>query len=91
MTSDQKIVEFFKELLSNHPETNYSAIKVLSYEEFAEKYDFEGIKESEPEYFEKTYGTLKEGDMILTIRHDSEDYDLIPNLTKLLNMREIYD
>lgn len=91
MSTDQKVVEFFRDILNQHPENLYSAIKILSYEEFAKQQDFEYMKKEEPEYFKNNYGHLNEGDMILTIKYDSEDTDFIFELAKLLNMKSMYD
>ena len=91
MTTEKKVVEFFQDILKQQPENQYSAIKILSYEEFAKQQDFDYMKKEEPEYFEKYYGHLGENDAILTIKYDSDDPDFVFELAKLLNMKAIYD
>lgn len=91
MTTEKKVVEFFQDILNQHPENQYSAIKIMSYEEFAKQQDFEYLKREEPEYFKNNYGNLNDGDMVLTIKYDSEDTDFIFELAKLLNMKSMYD
>ena len=91
MTTEKKVVDFFQDILNQHPEHRYSAIKILSYEQFAKEYDFEYMKREESEYFDNKYGHLNEDDMILTIKYDSDDPDFVFELAKLLNMKAIYD
>ena len=88
ITTDTKIIDFFKTLLG---ENNDSFIKIIKFKDFAEEHYLNELKEDNPSYYEQKYGNMSDEDLILECNIDSESiYDDFPELLKKLNFKSVY-
>jgi len=84
VSTDQKIVEFFKSILKDGDK---DLIKIVKFKDFKDKY----IDESY-EHYNRDYVSLKDDDDILLCNVDSEEiYYTLPELLTKLSFKSVYE
>lgn len=91
VSTDQKIIEFFKEIINEDLGNKYSYLKLMSFKDFYKDHYLDEYEEDNPEAYKKEYGHLKDEDDILVCNVSSEDYtDLLDDLMRKFNFKSMY-
>jgi hypothetical protein len=95
VSTDKKVVEFFKEYIKENIGEKYgSTIKLYSFKDYIESSHLKDIKEDEPEnfdnYVKNKYGDMKDDDLIVVCNVDSEDsHDFIGELLLKIGFKNV--
>jgi len=93
VSTDKKVIEFFKEYLKeNEYLSKYgSYIKLLTFKEHFETSDLKDLKEENLEEYNKKYSDMKDDDLIVVCKVDSEDsHDFIGELLTKIGFISIW-